>query len=774
MNLLKKKMTNMQPAWNEYEAALLLEGYLHISRGADKEKVIARISKMLRRMAVCAGMEIDEVFRNENGVTLQMVRMEMAMVGQIDEKRKPTKLFLDIVSMYRKNKTRFEELLKKAKDMCVEDTNVSDELVVKIEVPPQKQDVEVSVNTKPQKKQQQEVDIKVYDYQPSTSLSFTKPILVMYFGEIDSKVQSWREVYSSVLHSLCEDYPAIIKELAEKSDFTTISYKRESLRQAIQVTPSLYAEGNRSASELGRAIKQLLDLCHIDYGNVVIRYMPIEKRICSNDVSEDPRQGIVDQGCSTVVEQEPLTNTLSKLDNEIYEVVKVKYLNGFLSGAINFKKILRFYEEIYSKVLEIDNAKIENSLRKTCLYLDGKYYALEVLMQDDIKYKVAAFIQEGLETNGYVYYKTIIDNFGYELTERIPDVELLKKYLSNIFTQYVYFDEYLACDINVAIDVTSEVEQVLLDAVYPIPFDKICTMLPHLTEEAIRKVVISDDNIIVTNNNDRFHIDSMGLSDEDIQEIADIISGVLKEHNCMFGNELLNGIQNQLPTLYEGIKEFGDRGIRGAVANKLRNKFKFNANIICNIEANIDNAEVFRSFAETEKYFSLASLINLKEQIGVGTIYFDKVNEVASRINYNDYVPNGVLSFNEEAIDNVLEQIVAGKMASIKEASNFAIYPSTCYPWTEYLLESYVAKFSKKFKLIHICYAESKCSGAIVKRISQIDSMDAIVIEYLIVHSEIQTVNEALNGLAEDGYIARKRYKNIEDLLVVAKSQRRK
>ena len=153
-----------------------------------------------------------------------------------------------------------------------------------------------------------------------------------------------------------------------------------------------------------------------------------------------------------------------------------------------------------------------------------------------------------------------------------------------------------------------------------ISFDKICSKLPHLTEDAVRKAVLFDDKIIVTNNNDRFNIDAMGLTEEDIKGIAGIIRGVLKEHNCMFGNELLKGIQSQLPTLYEGIKDFGDRGIRGAIAYKLKEQFRFNSNIICDIGANIDNAEVFKSFAEEERYFSLSALVNLKEQIGVGSV----------------------------------------------------------------------------------------------------------------------------------------------------------
>lgn len=205
----------------------------------------------------------------------------------------------------------------------------------------------------------------------------------------------------------------------------------------------------------------------------------------------------------------------------------------------------------------------------------------------------------------------------------------------------------------------------------------------------------------------------------------------------------------------------------------MSDKPQFNANIICKKETNIDNAEVFRSFAKSERYFTLSALINLKEQIGVGNVYFEAINEVSSRINDNDYVPNEALQFDSAAIDAVLNQIVIGNMCSLKEASNFAIYPSTCYPWTEYLLESYVAKYSDEFKLCHGGYAEGKCCGAVVKKSVSLNSIDDVVTEYLVLNREIQTAKEALERLVEDGFIARKRYKNIEDLLIIAKAKRK-
>lgn len=133
--------------------------------------------------------------------------------------------------------------------------------------------------------------------------------------------------------------------MAEKPEFTTVSFDSLNLRRAIEVSPSLYIEGNRSASEIGRAIGQLLDICNVDYNNVVIRYTSI-------DAESTPSSSEIASSRKTVendVAADEKTVDVSELDNEIYEVIKAKYLNGFLVGAINFKKMRRFYEEIYAE-----------------------------------------------------------------------------------------------------------------------------------------------------------------------------------------------------------------------------------------------------------------------------------------------------------------------------------------------------------------------------------------------------------------------------------------
>ena len=76
-----------QPVWNQYEAALLLEGYLDITNGANKKEVVERISKMLRQMATNVGLKIDEIYRNVNGIAIRRTRQNwIGLLNTLDLK----------------------------------------------------------------------------------------------------------------------------------------------------------------------------------------------------------------------------------------------------------------------------------------------------------------------------------------------------------------------------------------------------------------------------------------------------------------------------------------------------------------------------------------------------------------------------------------------------------------------------------------------------------------------------------------------------------------
>ena len=110
-------LSSKQPRWDIYETVILLEGYLETLQGIQsKSQIIKRISADLRRMAVNRGVEIDDVYRNENGISYQIQSMDSAFKGQ-KVYVPATKLFTDAVTLYRTDNDGYQKFLWEAKGM---------------------------------------------------------------------------------------------------------------------------------------------------------------------------------------------------------------------------------------------------------------------------------------------------------------------------------------------------------------------------------------------------------------------------------------------------------------------------------------------------------------------------------------------------------------------------------------------------------------------------------------------------------------------------------
>ena len=68
--------------WDIEEAVLMLDMLLKSIDGKlTRKEAIRQVSEKLRRRAVNRGITIDDIFRNENGITFQMSALEVAYTG---------------------------------------------------------------------------------------------------------------------------------------------------------------------------------------------------------------------------------------------------------------------------------------------------------------------------------------------------------------------------------------------------------------------------------------------------------------------------------------------------------------------------------------------------------------------------------------------------------------------------------------------------------------------------------------------------------------------
>lgn len=113
--------------WDIEEAVLMLDMLLKSLDGKlTRKEAIRQVSEKLRKRAVNRGIEIDDIFRNENGITFQMSALEVAYTGIKTKLKQPAKLFVETANLYRNHRELYEKILKEVENE-IEPKSMQDE-----------------------------------------------------------------------------------------------------------------------------------------------------------------------------------------------------------------------------------------------------------------------------------------------------------------------------------------------------------------------------------------------------------------------------------------------------------------------------------------------------------------------------------------------------------------------------------------------------------------------------------------------------------------------
>lgn len=101
--------------WDKYETVLLVDTYILVyNKSVKKEDAIKELSRLLRQRAIARGVKIDDYFRNENGVSMQLENIRLLMEDNSRVKRNNSSVFVTTVDLYKNNHTKFILTLKEA------------------------------------------------------------------------------------------------------------------------------------------------------------------------------------------------------------------------------------------------------------------------------------------------------------------------------------------------------------------------------------------------------------------------------------------------------------------------------------------------------------------------------------------------------------------------------------------------------------------------------------------------------------------------------------
>lgn len=472
------------------------------------------------------------------------------------------------------------------------------------------------------------------------------------------------------------------------------------------------------------------------------------------------------------------TDTTQKKSVELepfIDILTEKFPKGYrIASPIELRKFKRYWENHYGNILDISDDIIIKTIESCGIVHQEKLYVPKNMLDDEASNKLFSYITKSFQSGKTViYFEALFNEFSDVFLDYcMYDASMLRSYLKYMNNGNFYISKnFISKDDSVSVEPYDEIKACLIQQASPMEYTEIFKKLSHIPEQKIKNILASYEEFISNGRCEYFHISITSLNDDEIENIARIIEFSINEKNFISGNELVDDIKKKFPYIIEQNALLSNKGLRDAIGYRLKERFSFKGNIISSKGESLSMMKVFEDFSKQKDSFTLNELKILKQELGT-IIYFDAIYENSLRINRNEFLSKTQVSFNIKEIDTTIERFCTGDYIAIGKFEQFGSFPDVGFEWNSFLLESYVAMYSADYKLVHSNFNENVCVGGIVKKTSNITTLDELVIDVLAKNKLPLLKETALQYLYDEGYIARRSYSGIEQLLIKAKELR--
>ena len=854
----------MRIPWDEYETAILISACVDYNAGkCTKKEAIKDVSQILRKRAEKNGIEIDGVFRNENGITMQFMLVNELLTREKCGLRGASKLFRSMVELYKRDRIKFQEILMEARktleanktnqeqftawlscrlspaqmseiyityydiDKYLQKEKILEMPVLEtmnlnkiesiqkmimtngkfrfvhrakiekyskameyyhkwlseyckesevLKVPIEKNNVqtleteEKSINVDKQLKNTKDSDvIKLVKFGAGESYQFTKVVFFEYFGKRHDNIGSWKKLYVKVLKCLVDDYPDEINNLKGKSigsgtriDIGNWEHSLSMIAPRMFET-NLYVETNLNANNILGKIKHILDLCRIDAENLVIAYS-MKDNENKEEVSYYKPEKLEDD--------EPQKEE----EEQIALILKDSYENGFrINSAIDRDKFKVFYKERFGKELPLSDCQILALLKKVGVLREDRIYAKlddeQIGLIKQIFEDVMLVFENGASC---VYPEAIYQKYQVELAEmmQIYEAEFLGNTLIEMSAGKLRKQTFL-CLTDRQADWNRDVLEVLKRSPIPMTYADIQEVMWYIPLDKIKHVLVETKSIVKVDQETYFYSMNLPISQDEITEVNRLIHQALEHRSYITDVELRQLIDDNCPGIAINTSEFTTYGLRNCLGYILRDAYSFTGPIISSLGKELSMTEVFAQYCDDREQVTTEELKTLASEMNKG-IDWDSVRNETIRISEDLLLRHDKVDFQINEIDRVLDDLCDQNYIPLKDIGLFMHFPVICVPWNGYVLESYIYKYSKKFKLLHASFSASGFFGAMVRQDSGIEDYRALIVDVLANSNKWEDKKSALELLVKQGYQQRRRYADIEKVVHEAKLLREK
>lgn len=706
--------------WDKFETALLIEAFWKIEeKKGSRSDVLTKLSNDLRKRAVNNGMKIDDMFRNFNGMSIQLANIALSFYPERSAMHR-TALFDDIARIYKTDRAEFETLLKEAHRQV--------DGVEKVEA-------KVDQNTK-----------------KSFAMTISEVDFYSYIKEeYSEKHKNDGKAYRASQHAQkCIDIVRTINDKLGDASAIRDLYSATTLNDVNSVAAFLKTKLVNTPEEEVKWFWYVISR----YKTFVISNNGAGKKSKAKDAANDSELTIM--------------TAKERIDkyHDYVQVLREYFPDGFAyENAIRKKKFIRAYEELNNKAFQDSETQYKEKLMTVGFISEEKVY-LPSIVSDETRDELGKYLERNLGTS-VIYYSVIYEAFKDMLNADFSK-DMLKQFLNYEFAEkYSFKDEYIA-NKGSTIDFKQELINVFANVGRPMDVEEIYSKLPNVAHNVVDEYLRDRDFVVNFRGKSYFHRDVFDIDDNQLEKIRKYLNTTIQEKEQVTGSELYSFITENIPDLLELNPDVLELGFKNVIKLLLNEEFNFKGDIISTYGRQIDVRALYQDFCRNREKFSFAELEAFRDSINQSYIDYYGVFEISIRVNEDTFVRRDCLDFDTQKIDEAILSFCTGKYVSYLDIINFHDFPNVRFPWNRYLLEGYLFLNSQKFGILNAAYNKKKPVGAIVKK-QAYENFDELLIE-VIRDNKLFNKDKAFEYLQENDFILTKKVKNIDLLINEAKN----
>lgn len=701
-----------QPKWDKYEAVILLDAWLNIQNGAGKEAEIKRVSNDLRQLAVKRKIEIDDVYRNETGITLQMVRMRDTFLGG-KENSHASRLFMKIVDLYKYDRPEYDRVLMDAKQMVSNDKRMN-------------------LNSK----------IEFLNFDEINNVSNSEPVALYYKDYVISNINSWYDLYLHLKNIIKKERPDVSGYLGYVDD-----------------------KPNSSPQDIVIAIKNNFELYNLDLSLLSITYRSL---IVSEYNTQNRNESSKTELLSSNVDFNK--NCMAVLESEFED----GYILGNYMHKMRFSSFYeeKYGSDINEKTNDIDKLLSEiGVVVDDRVYAASVDVSSDVLdkIYDDI---MMVFDNFGSVVN----VESVFEKYNKELASElnIYTSDTLYSFLKSNpkFSNSFILDCRLIMLPGNDNTLSNEVRNRLKNSSKPVTAVELHETMWYTPVESLKGILRQLPESILVDSSAYYYGPNFYIATEEKNNLIKSMTSEIYSKGYLATKKLRSIFENSCPSAFLDSKSFKDCGIRELLKFVLGDIFEFNDSVITEKGTNMNLRQVFRDFAHDHETLTLEEIKDFKLELGASSIYWNDIYKEMIRISSNELVRKDKVNFNVESTDEVLEVICPDKYIALKDINLFLSFPDCGYRWNGFVLESYLREYSKKFTLIQVSFSADSYNGVMVRKNAGFESYEEVAADLLSKSQEWNNESSALNVLTDAGFQQRAKNKNIGVIIKMAKGLR--